>query len=184
MGRVTAVFDKHQQAEAAVTDLKSHGATDGHVGIVARHDESMIRELTGPNVGKTAADTALGGLAGVGIGTIIGMVAAFIPGVGPFIAAGTIGSSLGLFAATGTAVATGTATAVAGGAAGGAIAGGAFGSVIGALTKAGYEQGESEFYARRIEEGGILVAADSSKELAENDILAIMELHHGHIYEE
>lgn len=84
---VSAVFDNQAAAERAVLDLRSAGAHDSAISLVARHDgpaEEEHDEFTG-NVAK-----------GAGIGTLVGIAVFAIPGVGPFLGAGAIaGMALG-----------------------------------------------------------------------------------------
>jgi uncharacterized membrane protein len=155
MARVTAVFDNTSQAERAVSDLRRRGIPDAQISIVSRRPDEVdvtnranVKDLdddTGSRVGK-------GALAGAGVGTLFGLAAALIPGIGPFITAGTLASVLG---ATG------------GAAAAGAIVGGTSGALAGAFTKAGYSKEEAEFYGSTVEKGGVLVAVESDDVSAE-----------------
>jgi len=151
MARVTAVFDDRTQAERAITELRRRGITDAQISVVSRRAEDVdvttraADDTTGARVGK-------GALAGAGVGTLFGLAAALIPGVGPFITAGALASALG---ATG------------GAAAAGAIVGGASGALAGAFSKAGYTKEEAEFYAPVVERGGVLVAVESDEVSAE-----------------
>lgn len=151
MARVTAVFDDRTQAERAITELRRRGITDAQLSIVSRRADDVdvtsrpADDTTGARVGK-------GALAGAGVGTLFGLAAALIPGVGPFITAGALASALG---ATG------------GAAAAGAIVGGASGALAGAFSKAGYSKEEAEFYAPMVERGGVLVAVEADDVPAE-----------------
>jgi hypothetical protein len=147
MGRVTAVFHDRTQAEQAVVDLRRMGISDANLSIISRRssDAEVTREHDEPNVGERMVK---GTLAGAGVGTLFGLAAALIPGVGPFITAGWLATTLG---ATG------------GAAAAGAIVGGTSGALAGALAKAGYSKDEAEFYAPAIEAGGMLVAIESDE---------------------
>ena len=145
MARVTAVFDDRTQAERAIAELRRRGITDNDISVVSRRTDDVdvtkgaADDKTGERVGK-------GALAGAGVGTLFGLAAALIPGVGPFISAGALASALG---ATGGAIASG------------AIVGGASGALAGAFSKAGYSKEEAEFYGPAVERGGVLVAVDS-----------------------
>ena len=149
MGRVTAVFDDRTQAERAISALRSRGIPDRDISIVARRPEDV--DVTGATGHHTEGSDAggrigKGALAGAGVGTLFGLAAALIPGIGPFIAAGTLATALGT---TG------------GAAAAGAIVGGTSGAIAGAFSKAGYSKDEAEFYAPAVEKGAILVAVDT-----------------------
>ena len=103
MARVTAVFDDRTQAERAIAELRRRGIPDSEMSIVSRRPDDVdvtgraADDTTGERVGK-------GALAGAGVGTLFGLAALLIPGVGPFVTAGVLASALG---ATGGAIASG-----------------------------------------------------------------------------
>ena len=145
MARVTAVFDDRTQAERAIAEFRRRGIPDAQISLVSRRPDDVdvtgkaSADSTGERVGK-------GALAGAGVGTLFGLAAVLIPGVGPFITAGALASALG---ATG------------GAAAAGAIVGGTSGALAGAFSKAGYSKEEAEFYGPKVESGGVLVAVEA-----------------------
>jgi hypothetical protein len=145
MARATAIFDDREQAEHAIAELRRRGVTDSHLSIIARRleDAEIERRPPGASAGERIAK---GAITGAGVGTLFGLAAVLIPGVGPFIAAGTLASALG---ATG------------GAAAAGAIVGGTSGALAGAMAKADYSKDEVEFYGPLVERGGILVTVDT-----------------------
>ena len=151
MARVTAVFDDRTQAERAIAELRRRGISDSEMSIVSRRPDDIdvtgraTDDTTGERVGK-------GALAGAGVGTLFGLAALLIPGVGPFVTAGVLASALG---ATGGAIASG------------AIVGGTSGALAGAFSKAGYSRDEAEFYGSTVERGGVLVAVDADDVSAE-----------------
>jgi len=145
MARVTAVFDDRTQAERAIAELRRRGIPDAQMSIVTRRADD-VDVTAGPADDKTAERVGKGALAGAGVGTVFGLAALLIPGVGPFITAGVLASALG---ATGGAIASG------------AIVGGTSGALAGAFSKAGYSREEAEFYGSRVERGGVLVAVES-----------------------
>lgn len=145
MARVTAVFDDRTQAERAISELRRRGIPDAQISIVSKRPDDV--DVTGKAADdKTGERVGKGALAGAGVGTLFGLAAALIPGIGPFITAGALASALG---ATG------------GAAAAGAIVGGTSGALAGAFSKAGYSKEEAEFYGTRVESGGVLVAVES-----------------------
>jgi hypothetical protein len=165
--RVSAIFSDRTQAEMAIDDLRRQGITDTQLSVISRHvDESHFLGGGGGAVAEDVRDnrvadaTGKGLLGGAGIGALFGLAAAMIPGVGPFIAAGSLASILG---ATGGAVAAG------------AIVGATSGAVAGALTRAGYTDTEARWYGDEVERGGVLVAVDTHEatmnELAIRDVL-------------
>ena len=158
--RITVLFDDRAHAEAAVNELRQLGVNDAKMSIIARHDN------TGAVAGNNAvhdhdgSDVAKGTVAGMGVGALFGIAAALIPGVGPFITAGTLlSTALG---------------AVGGGAVAGAVVGGTTGLVASALAKAGYDEHESNYYGQAIEGGSTLVAIDTTglNESAVKDVLS------------
>ncbi len=145
MARVTAVFDDRTQAERAIAELRRGGISEKDLSIVSRRpDDVEVKE--GPADDKAGERIGKGALAGAGVGTLFGLAALAIPGVGPFITAGVLASALG---ATGGAVAAG------------AIVGGTSGALAGAFAKAGYSKEESEYLGSTVERGGVLVAVES-----------------------
>jgi hypothetical protein len=145
MARVTAVFLDRPQAERAVIELRRLGISDANLSIISRRTSDVEVER-GRDDESVAGRMVKGTIAGAGVGSLFGLAAALIPGVGPFITAGALAATLG---ATG------------GAAAAGAIVGATSGALAGALTKVGYSKDEAEFYAPAIEAGGILVAIES-----------------------
>ena len=168
LNRVTAVFDSQQHAEQAVSDLRSMGISDAHLSFVSQHSGGA----GGGNGhdGHSAGDDAAKGLAaGAGVGALFGIAAALIPGVGPFITAGTLlTSALG---------------AVGGGAAAGALVGGTTGAIAGALSHAGYDENEAGYYGGAVESGGVLVAVDTTgSSVSADQVRSVLAQHGGRFY--
>jgi len=90
----------------------------------------------GAGIGATAG-TVLGGVGGL----LVGLEALLIPGVGPFLAAGTVATTLA-----------------------GAGIGAAGGGLIGALTGLGIPEEQAQMYNERISQGDYLVIVDGSEE--------------------
>ena len=139
---VSAVFDTHADAERAVSDLRSAGVNDRAISIVAQHDgKTMTTDGDGNDtqefVGKVAA--------GAGIGTLLGIAALAIPGVGPLVAAGAIASA-----------------AIPGAAITGAALGGAVGGLEKVMTDHGVSRVDASYYEGRINEGGVFVSVDTA----------------------
>src|SRR5678815_269029 len=94
MARVTAVFDDRAQAERAIAELRRGGISERDLSIVSRRPDDV--EVKGsPTDDKAREPTGKGALAGAGVGTLFGLAALAIPGVGPFITAGVLASALG-----------------------------------------------------------------------------------------
>jgi hypothetical protein len=140
---VSAVFDNHSDAERAVADLRTAGVSDGAISIVAQHDgKNTTTDGSGSEtqefVGKVAA--------GAGIGTLLGIAALAIPGVGPLAAAGAIASA-----------------AIPGAAITGAALGGAAGGLEKVLTDHGVSNEDATYYGNHVNNGGVFVSVDLSK---------------------
>jgi hypothetical protein len=144
MARVTAVFADPAQAETAITELRQRGVTDSRLSIVARRVDD--REVERRPEAPAGERVAKGAITGIGVGTLFGLAAAVIPGVGPFIAAGPLASALG---------------ATVGAAATGAIVGGTSGALAGAMAKADFTKDEIAFYGPLVERGDILVTVET-----------------------
>jgi hypothetical protein len=140
---VSAVFDDHANAERAVSDLRAAGVADSAISIVAQHDgKNTTTDGSGSEtqefVGKVAA--------GAGIGTLLGIAALAIPGVGPLAAAGAIASS-----------------AIPGAALTGAALGGAAGGLEKVMTDHGVSHEVATYYSSHVNDGGVFVSVDLSR---------------------
>ena len=157
--RMTVLFDDRAHAEAAVNELRQLGVDESKMSIIARQGNDGV-VAGNANTHDDGSDVAKGTAAGMGVGALFGIAAALIPGVGPFITAGTL-----LTAALG---------AVGGGAVAGAVVGGTTGLIASALAKAGYDEHEASYYGQAVEGGSTLVAIDTSglNESAVKDVLS------------
>ncbi len=157
MARVTAVFDDRERAEQAVNQLRRLGVKDSDLSFVARtEDEAVAAGAAREGVGEKAAK---GAAVGAGAGLLFGLAALAIPGLGPFITAGSLATVLGT---TGGALASG------------AIVGGTSGAIAGALTRSGFSQEESDFYGPAVESGGVLVSVETNAALQENEAREVL----------
>jgi len=140
---VSAVFDSRSEAERAVADLRSAGLNDRAISIIAQHDGE---NTTTDGAGEEAATDVIGKTAlGAGAGTLLGIAALAIPGVGPLVAAGAI-----------------AAAAIPGAALTGAAIGAAAGGIGGLLTDHGVSREDATYYEGRINDGGVFVSVDTS----------------------
>jgi hypothetical protein len=144
MSRVTAVFENHDQADAAIAELRRRGVGDSHLSIIAKRVDEV--EVDRHPEGTAGERIAKGAITGVGVGTLFGLVAAVIPGVGPFLVAGPLASALG---------------ATVGSAAAGAIVGGTSGALAGAMARADFSKDEAAFYGPLVERGDVLVTVNT-----------------------
>lgn len=150
------VFESQNDADHAVTELKSRGFNAKDISIVMKEPAGYVvptEQTVGQSVAEGAVTgastgTILGGLAGL----LIGVGALAIPGIGGLLIGGPLAAALGL---------TGVAATTVSGAATGAAAGG----LLGALVGLGLPEEEAGQYVSTIEHGGVLIAVshDGSK---------------------
>ena len=144
---ISAVFDNQSEAETAVRELRDAGVRDTDLSIIARNEGrgATTSDGAGTVTDTSEGDGIKGAVIGAGAGTLLGIAALAIPGVGPLVAAGAIASSA-------------IPAAAAVGAGVGAVAGG----VTGMLTGHGVSDEDSTYYEGRINEGGVFVSVDTS----------------------
>ena len=144
MTEVVGLFPSRMEAQRAIDSLDAMGYDASTVGYLDRQRDGDVDVAAGPEKAvdegvKGVAGGAAGGAAvGAGAGLLASAGLALIPGVGPFLAAGTLLGTLGATAA---------------GAAGGAVLGGVAGTIFGAATDDEY----STYYREGVEKGGALV---------------------------
>lgn len=141
---VSAVFDNQSEAERAVSKLRNAGVQDSSISIIAQREEGE-RAVATDGGGEEIAKDVIGSAAlGAGAGTLLGIAALAIPGVGPLVAAGAIASS-----------------AIPGAALTGAAIGAAAGGVGGLLKDHGVGEDDSGYYEERINQGGVFVSVEA-----------------------
>jgi hypothetical protein len=139
---ISAVFDSREEAERAVSELRSAGVGDQSVSIIARDEgRTTATDGSGEDTGEAAGDAAKGALGGAALGGLLGVAALAIPGVGPLAAAGAIASG-----------------AIPGAAAIGAGAGALAGGLAGMLKDHGVDESDAGYYEDRIKQGGTFVS--------------------------
>lgn len=149
-----AVFNDRDQAEKAIHELRDSGVPESAISVIqlhddSEHDDNVNRTTTDDHDGDNkATGTTKGLIAGGSLGAIAGLGALLIPGIGPFIAAGGLAEALGV--AGSAAVTSGAVGAAAGG-------------LTGALVDYGVDRDQAEHYEKRIREGGVFVAVDTSE---------------------
>lgn len=165
MTEVVALFNDRAGAERAVEDLYARGFDAASVGYLDRRRDESGNVITDPDytdadyrdgdvdddtagtAGEEAAKGAAGGaVGGAAVGAGAGLLASagmlLIPGIGPFLAAGTLAGTLGAAAA---------------GAAGGAAVGGAAGAIFGAATD---DDETAEYYRGGIDRGSSMLSVE------------------------
>ena len=139
---VSAVFDDQSEAERAVSELRAAGVSDSAISIIAQQEG---KNTTTDGSGTEAATDIIGKTAlGAGAGTLLGIAALAIPGVGPLVAAGAIAAS-----------------AIPGAALTGAAIGAAAGGLAGLLTDHGVDDEDAGYYEDRVNNGGVFVSVDT-----------------------
>ena len=135
---VYGIANTPQQAESIVTRLQSAGISTSDVSVLFP-DKAGTRDFAHEKNTKAPEGAATGGLAGMGVGGTLGLLAGIgalaIPGVGPLIAAGPIMGALS-----------------------GAAVGGATGGLIGALVGLGIPELEAKQYEGKVRAGNILIS--------------------------
>ena len=159
---VSAVFDSQSEAETAVAALRSAGLNDSAISIIAQQDNG--KNTTTDGAGEAVTDVVGKTALGAGVGTLLGIAALAIPGVGPLVAAGAI-----------------AAAAVPGAALTGAAIGAVAGGLTGLLTDHGVSTDDASYYEGRINDGGVFVSVDTSNAgLSSSDASDILHRNGGH----
>ena len=141
---VSAVFDSHAEAERAVSELRSMGARDSDLSVIAHHGgTTTTRSGDGEITDEHHRNVLRGILGGGALGAGLGIAALAIPGVGPFAAAGAIAAS-----------------AVPEAAAIGAAVGAIGGTLNEVLTKHGVSKEDADYYSSHMKDGGVFVSVD------------------------
>lgn len=148
---VVGLYDRFEDAQAAVSALVSSGFARENINLVAADTEGKFKKY----VGQPGEDISEGTAAGAGIGAVVGglggllvgLGALAIPGIGPVLAAGPILSALV-------------------GAGVGAVAGG----LMGALVDLGIPEEQANWYAEGVRRGGTLVTVTTTDELADEAV--------------
>ena len=148
----SAVFDSREEAERALSELRSVGVPEGSISILGRGeggefaDDRIGDGRTGDGDHEAKEDVVQGAAIGTGAGALLGVAALAIPGVGPLAAAGAIASA-----------AIPSAALIGGG------AGMAAGGVTGLLKDHGVDDDDATYYDERLRSGGyVLTVADDA----------------------
>ncbi|MDY6945716.1 MAG: hypothetical protein SXG53_08350 [Pseudomonadota bacterium] len=135
---VYGIANSSEQAESVVSQLQVAGFVTSDISVLFP-DKQGSRDFAHEKNTKAPEGATTGGLAGMGVGGALGLLAGIgalaIPGVGPFIAAGPIMGALS-----------------------GAAVGGATGGLIGALVGLGIPELEAKQYEGKVRAGNILIS--------------------------
>src|SRR3954468_4597082 len=151
---ITRLFDRYEDAEAAVRELEAAGVPHHDISLIANNAEGRPVQSDGRE-GSDASEGAgkgatTGGLVGGGAGLLAGLGMLAIPGLGPVVAAGWLVS---------TPVGAGARRGV--------------GGPAGTLVGAGVDENDANAYAEGVRRGGALVTVRSSETMVDRivDIL-------------
>lgn len=137
---VTAMFDDHAAATAAIAELRENGVSDDALSVVGRGHESEGL-ATGEIGDSDVADNqhvARGAIGGGALGGGLAMAALLIPGVGPLVAGGILATAL----TTGVAVGAG------------------IGGLAEALRDSGVNEADAHYYESNMGETSTMVGVD------------------------
>jgi len=141
MVHASAIFDTQEEAQRAVTDLRSAGVSDTDLSVIAHHRGTTTASTGDGEITDEHHRNVLRGVLGGGaLGAGLGLAALAIPGVGPFAAAGAIAAA-----------AAPEAAAV------GAGIGALTGTMNEVLTKHGVDKEDASYYDDRLKDGGVIV---------------------------
>jgi hypothetical protein len=144
MTQASALFDTHEEAERAVSELRTLGVSDSALSVIAHHGgTTTTRSGDGEITDEHHRNVIRGILGGGALGAGLGVAALAIPGVGPLAAAGAIAAS-----------AVPEAIGI------GAVVGAIGGSLNEALTKHGVSKEDATYYGERLKTGGVLVTVE------------------------
>ncbi|RJQ36983.1 hypothetical protein C4559_04635 [Candidatus Microgenomates bacterium] len=157
-GMIYALFDKKNNANKAIKELKSKKYNPKDISIITKEtneikvkgEESKIEHVEKDALAGAGTGAVIGALAGI----LIGVGAISVPGIGGLLVAGPVASALGL---------TGAAAATVSGTITGVLAGGLLGALIGL----GVPEEHAKIYEQRIREGAILLSIPVNENQAE-----------------
>jgi hypothetical protein len=150
---VVGVFDRFEDADAAMHELLRAGYGADHISVV-RGPAGTPPAVSASDT-KASAGTATGAAVGAVIGGAIGLTALALTGVGAVLAAGPILAALA-----------------------GVVAGGAVGALVGSLVGLGVPTERAQQYEAAVRAGGILVAVRAADEAAADQAATLLREHH------
>ena len=152
--RAVGVFRSRPEAENALNSLRDSGFSMDRISVLAKNadrDEEMAgvdvqdrNQMKGSGGNEAKEGAGIGAVAGTALGGIggllVGLEALVVPGVGPFLAAGTVAATLA-----------------------GAGIGAAAGAIVGALTGLGIPEEDAKAYDKRVSQGDYLVMVEGTE---------------------
>ena len=149
---VVGIFDRLEQADAAVREVHRAGYAAEEVSLVLQPPG------TPPEVGTGATKAEQGAVVGASAGTVLGGIAALaalaIPGVGPLLAAGPIAAVIS-----------------------GALVGGTLGGLVGSFTGLGIPTERAQEYEATVRKGGIVVVINVPDRSADDQVTSLLRRH-------
>jgi len=147
------VFEKEEEARAAIAALKEAGFTDDQIGVASKRWSKDLEAVRVDRQHTAEKGAVRGSMVGSGIGAVLGLVGGIlVPGVIPIVAGSAI---LGLL--------------------GGAAAGAAAGAYVGPFIALGLSKEEADFHAQHVEKGRTVVLVYSAERV--DDARKIMVEH-------
>jgi uncharacterized membrane protein len=156
---IAGIFDTREQAERVVQALIDAGISRDQISLLTRADEAEQALESGSDTGQARNLTigaVGGGVMGGTLGTLVGMLAIGVPGIGPIVAAGPIAAVLSSYGAS-----------MVFGAGVGAVGGG----LLGGLAWAGVPKEEAHIYSEAIRRGNMVILVQSDNNETVIDIL-------------
>jgi len=129
---VVGIFERFDQADAALRALRDAGVSDRDISLVMQDTGSAPERGAGET--KANQGTVAGASVGAVVGGIAGLAALAIPGIGPILAAGPIAAALG------------------------ALTGGALGGLLGSFSGLGIPTEHAKAYDAAVRAGGVVLA--------------------------
>jgi hypothetical protein len=156
---ITRLFDRYEEANAALHDLLEAGVAREDISIVANtSDDEFLRSGDTSQTAEGAGTGAgIGGVIGGGAGLLAGLGVIAIPGLGPVVAAGWLAA---------------TAAGLVCGAAAGAAAGG----VVGALMETGVSEQHAHVFVEGVRQGGTLLTVRIDEKYAD-EVRSVLDTH-------
>ncbi|HEV3168330.1 MAG TPA: hypothetical protein VGZ22_30275 [Isosphaeraceae bacterium] len=147
MPTIVGLFESQTEAHAAVRRLQASGFRQDVIGVAMRDGSSDELATVSTYSDRRPQGAATGAVSGAGVGVLMGLALAgstiAIPGVGGFLIGGPLAAAL---AGLGVGVASG--------------------GLLGALIGLGIPEAEAYHYAAGLEQGGVLVSVQASREHA------------------
>lgn len=152
---IAGFFHSRREGEAAQAALLAAGFPPDRISFVAGDTRGHETPALGP-IKDVEGNTELAkdAFLGSAIGLAVGMIAVFIPGIGPLIAAGPLGGAIA-----------------------GLSVGAGAGGLIGLLKDSGVSEEEAEFYAEGVRRGGSLITVQYATDEEEKRARDIMRQH-------